>query len=339
MNQDLVTIQENILLMDILRYAIVETNLQPFKFTELANWLIDHNLLLRREHEGSKIKKSYFKHKKSNFIQARLDECIFHNFIKRYGTTLSEKSNQQIPLYSFNLYGLLIMDFNSFTISPETINSLKTQGKRLFFENSKSINNERSSESKFYSRMLDKLYETATYKEFLSFSSIFIREVLGYYGINIHSLFFPWMDDNSRGNFRAYFLEDSLYENFLTDCNKYKDLIISLFHNIDAETKSLLHLRLKIMIEEFYQFRYPSTEYEEDRYQNINKTNQILLQSRCQICKNISPLILETEELIKSHFGEIDYSVKYRCKKCGPSENRNDYLSCEIVKYELELPE
>lgn len=61
-----------LLFQDFLRFAFEEKGIQPFKFTELANWLLDNNTNLQTEFTGSHLSKSYRLHSKSSFIKKKV---------------------------------------------------------------------------------------------------------------------------------------------------------------------------------------------------------------------------------------------------------------------------
>src|SRR3712207_8713790 len=44
------SIIDNVFIMDIMRYAFFEKEMEPFKFRELVNWLISNNIQLRLEY-------------------------------------------------------------------------------------------------------------------------------------------------------------------------------------------------------------------------------------------------------------------------------------------------
>ena len=63
---------DEILYLDFFKFCFEEKGMQPFKFTELANWLLDNNIHFRNEFAGSHLAKSYRVHKKSSFIKKKI---------------------------------------------------------------------------------------------------------------------------------------------------------------------------------------------------------------------------------------------------------------------------
>ena len=92
---------------------------------------------------------------------------------------------------------------------------------------------------------------------------------------------------------------------------------MDILNNLDEETKSLLYLRLKIGIEDCYYFQYSTKEFELKRLYNIQNLKQILVQTECKKCKGYTPILIDIQELINKHFGELDESCFFHCKKCN----------------------
>jgi hypothetical protein len=83
------------------------TKVRPFRFTELANWLLENNIQLRNELQSSHYTKSYKLHSKTSFIAARLDRVIDEGIIEIIGNVEAEKNKVPVPLYRFTQSGLI----------------------------------------------------------------------------------------------------------------------------------------------------------------------------------------------------------------------------------------
>ena len=169
--------QDSLLYINIIQFATEVNHLEPFKFRELANWLLDNNIELRNEFYGSHISKSYKVHSKTNFIQTRLNEVIAHGMIKQVGTAKADKSDTLVPLYQFTLLGILMLDVDSPYNNHIKSSIVEQKSKELFYENAKSVFKKNYSiELEFYLLLLDKLYDQTSYEEFIGFAGIFIPE-------------------------------------------------------------------------------------------------------------------------------------------------------------------
>jgi hypothetical protein len=76
-----------------------------FRFTDLANWLIDHHRTFIEQFENSHIRKSYRLHTKRSYIKGRLKELINSGFIDNTGLVKAQKNDSDTQLYCFTKQG------------------------------------------------------------------------------------------------------------------------------------------------------------------------------------------------------------------------------------------
>lgn len=313
-----------LLFQDFLRFAFEEKGIQPFKFTELANWLLDNNANLQTEFAGSHVSKSYRLHSKSSFIKKRLNEMIEDDRIEIIGNIKSEKNNAEIPLYKFNMSGFRIAEDFYKRNYPDKYNVTKEKHREALYIYAKEFAEyAKSTEDKFYLLILQKLYSTGNYEQFASFSNSLIE---GGYRYHIFTLFCPWLDEGGAEGFKQNLMPEDydIFSKF-----DFTSLVLEIFNILDDNIKKLLLYQFKLGIEDYYYFRFSTKEFEMLRFQNRVNYKKITIQTICSLCDTYFTQIVEIEDFLKNNIGKLDKSYLFACPKCDIATDRKN---CKVVE-------
>lgn len=105
-------LEDSLIYQDILCFP-QEAGLAPFqgfKFTEMANWLLERSHPLKNKFKGSDLhtRKSYRLVIKRPFIEKRLNNLLDAGLVEEKGKTKAEKSQVEIPFYALTKTGHFI---------------------------------------------------------------------------------------------------------------------------------------------------------------------------------------------------------------------------------------
>lgn len=318
--------EDGILFQDFFRFAIEEKGLEPFKFTELANWLLDHNVNLRNEFAGSHMPKTYRVHSKSSFIKTRLNEMMREGYIEEIGKTKAEKNNQSTPLYRFTLNSLKTLSFLYDDINEQKYNTIRSKHRDIFYRLAKSeLDSHYSIENKFCSNLIEKLYQQVGFEDFITISDKFIPFLTDFrLRLNVFSLFFPWLGAEYVG--LGY--RDAEVVTLVTK-PQISSLVLETLNQLDPESREVLLFELKFGIEDSYYWECSTPEFERLRIKNISNKNKITIQTKCSKCQSCSPVTVNLNDLLQRHSGLIDESHEFPCPKCDSDGLRK---RCKIIK-------
>lgn len=312
---------EGLLYRDFFRFAMEQKGLEHFKFSELANWLLDHNLHLRNEFADSRIPKAYRVHSKSSFIKTRLNEMVRARFIMEIGTTKAEKNNRDIPLYGFTLYGFSACLRLYEDIDEQKYDSIRSKHREIFLRLAKEeLDSNYSVENRFYSKFIDKLYEQANFNDFITISRPFIEG----YRLCAYTLFFPWMDHGAAFGFDNIMIGG----NDLLTKTQISSIVTNTLDELDAETRELLLFQMKFGIEDYYYETCSTIEFEKLRRKNISDENKITIQTECSKCESRFPITVNIIDFIQRHSGTIEESHEFQCPECDVDGLNK---SCKII--------
>jgi hypothetical protein len=312
---------DGMLYQDFYRFAM-EKGLQPFKFTELANWLLDNNINLRNEFADSHIPKSYRVHCKSSFIKTRLNNMIRAREIEGTEKTKAQKNNQVISLYTYTLHSFLVALSLYDNLKDKKYDDLRAKHRSIFYNLAKSqLDSDYCVENEFYSKFLDKLYEQANFENFVTISSTFMEG----FRSSVHTLIFPWLDYGD-----AYGFDQGMVGgNKILKEPQISSVVLETLNELDPESRELLFFQLKFGIEDHYYGRCSTKEFEKLRIKNISNENQVTIQTKCSKCGSCFPVTVNLDDLLRRHSGQIDESHIFPCPNCD-SDTSNK--SCKLIQ-------
>lgn len=312
---------DGMLYQDFYRFAM-EKGLQPFKFTELANWLLDNNINLRNEFADSHIPKSYRVHCKSSYIKTRLNNMIRAREIEGTEKTKAQKNNQVISLYTYTLHSFLVALSLYDNLKDKKYDNLRAKHRSIFYNLAKSqLDSDYSIENEFYSKFLDKLYERADFEDFVTISSPFIQS----YRSSVFTLVFPWLDSGDAFGFDQIMVGG----NNILKKPEISSIVLETLNEFETESKILLLFQMKFGIEDHYYGLLSSREFEKLRIKNIGNANRITVQIKCSKCESFIPISADVNDLLEYHSGQFDESHELPCPTCDTNSlNR----SCKLVK-------
>jgi hypothetical protein len=157
--------------------------------------------------------------------------------------------------------------------------------------------------------------------------SLFLPEFLLKFAENLDSfrshaflLFFPWLDGGNADGFKQTGAAESL-----PFTKKIKNMMLETVSKLDGTQKKLLFYQIKSAMEDYYYWRFPSTEYEMSRLANSSNLEMVTVQAECNNCKVVSPFTINLEQMLARHIGSMDKSRRLSCPKCS-KEN-----SCQLL--------
>jgi hypothetical protein len=330
------------LLYDIFRYGYGVKSLEGFKITELINWLLDNNHDLRNDDEIKHQRKSHRVIVKRSYIQRRLDYLIRNDCIMQTGSVDSEKNGEKTPLYQFTpflIYGLPKF-FQNNTI--DNYNVIMQKHKDLIKKEMRFLlANVYSVEHKYFLILIEKLYQNATFEDFIILCSIFAAP---FYRVEISFFFFPWIYNGILNFDKHNYFRYPNYKDFVNSLINNKETILDVFWNLHGEERSLILFELKLQIERFYYRKFNTSEFEVQRMKPNHSINKVVIQIACKECKSSFPLLIPIEELINKHFGRKRAYDYYPCNKCSlkdDSNSENQNFTCSILddQYDIQIHE
>ena len=317
---------DDMLYLDFFKFCFEEKGLQSFKFTELANWLLDNNINFRNEFAGSHLAKSYRVHKKSSFIKKRFNKLFDELIIEVHGDIESERNYTKTSLYKFTITGFIKSHGIYKRNYSEKYDLIKEKHRNILYEYAKKeFDNGKNIEEKFYFLILRKMHHDSEFDDFLSFASVFIT---GGYRFHLFTLLFPWLDEGGAEGFGDYYFtepEKLSKPNFIS-------LIKKILSDLDENTKKILLYQLKLGLEDYYYLRFSTSEFETLRFENRTDHEKLTIQTFCSLCKSYFPQTVDCKNFLKYNMGSLDKSYVFSCPTCDVNKNTNHCCVVEAYK-------
>ncbi len=321
--------KEDRIIYDIFKYGFIKKSQDTFKLTELINWLLDNNEDLINEFSSQKITKAIKVIKKRTYIQKRVDYLVEESILMIVDRVKAERNDELTPLYQFTpflFYGALQFFKN---IELSKYGSIIQKHKDYINNHvNKLAGLSRSREYIYFTRIVDRLYSLADFKDFFTFCCLFSAPSIR---VDISFIFFPWLYNGILFTGSTNFVQYRFYKDLVKVLLKHKDVILGIYNNLNAILKSLLQLELKISIEQFYYKKFNTYEFELERLQSVDKKDKIVIQVRCKKCNKESAVLVDTKEFVERNYGEKDKSYTFPCKKCKNDSEPNKKNTCYIL--------
>src|ERR1051325_3143803 len=109
-NEDGYFTPKSLLYQDIMEYFLEDNKEHPFRFTDLAKWLMKKNNEFRNYYSGSKAKvpMSSRTANRRQKIKQCIDDLIGLDLISDQGKTKSQKNETLTPLYAYTIQGQIL---------------------------------------------------------------------------------------------------------------------------------------------------------------------------------------------------------------------------------------
>jgi hypothetical protein len=260
--------RDSLLYQDILKFGIEHDYGFGFRFTDLANWLIDYNHEFRTYYTDSKshIRKSARVANRRERIQGHIDKLEASNLIVKKAITEAEKNGENIPLYSLTMEGRLLA---------------------LLIECKKISNDEKGDirDCSLFQKVLETINSCTKTK--VSFSLIFINSFfkncieIGVFGDFIHFFIDMVLSDSTIYNGRDLLGLFLGLDHLLYWLASQPQIFIKTLQDLDRDTKRIILFQLKMEIEEYHHMNYLTkdwaavclyiSEHGDDNYHDIKK--------------------------------------------------------------------
>jgi hypothetical protein len=293
-----------------------------FVFTELGNWLLEHHIPFINDYSGSKIGKSYRLHSRRSYIQSRIDDLLFLELIERKGTSKSEKSHIDIPVYSFTMEGLIFAWLLEAKDSKEKDRSKAID--KVFELLSVCLLRINSHSAYFFSIFLKKCIDKrlSTYYDDDAVKTLSIITTDFAFPVNRPTIYF-----------RLFFsVAWSIY-------NESIKILVETIGQLDKDIQKLILLQFKLDIESEYDGFYITRDWEAMRYNNLQNYDKVTIQGRCESCKAEYPFQVNIMEFLKfpyiyAYDSDVDIKIeRLNCKNC---RKQNSVII--IPKYQMFRP-
>lgn len=326
-----------LLYQDILAYGKKKN--EGFKFTELANWLLQKNREFIDEFSGSKAKTPLSTRLaiKRNRIQRHIDNLVQLGLVYEKTKIKGVKNQSPTPLYDYTLPGYLVtwlldINMNYLDKTDETIHKvLNVIHYFVIVKDSASVI--------FISNFFDICKNKGTFDSVISYFLGLIlpksRITDGYHLLRLflglsHSLnwiladreaFFEALDDLDEG-FRKIVLfqikmeiEEYYNSNYLTEEWKHSKMIYDIYRNNKEFTRDIhFHDFLNIVA-------VPGKKWQLMRFNNIINYSNVVVPGFCSSCNKEQPFVIDVFEYfnrIIAAYGVHPFnSVSQDCNECG----------------------
>lgn len=299
------------LLQDILKYCISEDRGEnPFRFTDLARWLLSKNTEFFNFYANSHLSvTSRIQHIRQR-VQRALDYLNNAGLVVVKGMIKAERNNQiETPVYDVTSRGLLVTWY--IELSNDDIKRKNIATSNLIDILRSEFTKSDLAVSMLALKILDSIknkLEQKLYRELIHFWVSFLL---------------PYKINHPTSPVLGSFL--LLLRGFHTaKVDSYSHLFIDAFQSLDDETKAMILFQVKCDLERHYVF-FGNREWEKMRYQFRNDLQTAVVPMKCEQCGASQPLGIDISVFLglstKPALDHgIDEPVAEQCLKCGSKQ-------------------
>jgi hypothetical protein len=357
---------DSLLYQDILKFGLRSSLQFGFRFTDLANWLVEHNQEILADYADSKshVRKSARVANRRDRIQRHIDKLEASDLIVQKAVGPAEKNDENIPLYCLTMEGRLL----ALLIECKDISDtgMKIGDSSLFHSVLEAINSSNKTKESFSLIFINNFFKNCA--EIGIFSDVirfFVDVVLSDSAI-----------DRGRDLLGLFLGLDRL----LYWLASQSQIFIKTLKDLDLDTKKIILFQLKMEIEQYHHMNYltndwwniwtmdvmygnssdikdiqlkngqvikqidtrgdcshmtiiPSSDWQMMRYNNINNYSTVCIPGLCINCRSEQPFtvdILEYLYSIASMVKDGSYgTIKTNCDKC----NGKDQVLSFVVRF------
>lgn len=275
---------DSILRRDILFWYIKNfkqgNRIKGFKFTELANWLLDHHDPFVQKYYKSHTRKSYQLIQNRSYMKGRVTELIELGFIDNKGKVKAQKNDEDTKLYSFTKQGSI---FAWLVEAKFSTGDIRTIALEMFF----------TELSDYTATVSDSTFAGCLIEYFNQCIQRGLCARLDDYYLEPFFRLFPITKDYFR-IFRLFFMFG-----FYTHEESAR-ILLEIIGHLDDEKRELILLQLKLDIESnYYNEMDASLDWELKRYDNINNERIVTIQGYCLECRSKFPIEMDIMEFLQ----------------------------------------
>ena len=238
---------DSLLYQDILKFGLRSSLQFGFRFTDLANWLVEHNQEILADYADSKshVRKSARVSNRRDRIQRHIDKLKASDLIVQKAVGRAEKNDEKIPLYCLTMEGHLL----ALLIECKDISDtgMKIGDSSLFHSILESINSSNKTKESFSLIFINNFFKNrAKIGIFSDVIRFFVDVVLSDSAID--------MGRDLLGLFLG--LDRLLY--WLAS---QPQIFIKTLQDLDLDTKKIILFQLKMEIEEYHRTNYLTNDW------------------------------------------------------------------------------
>jgi hypothetical protein len=312
---------------DILRYYLVENKENnPFRLRQLQQWIVRHNLEILNYYSGSKSHASMNNkiHGKEERINNKFENLISLGLIRLDETNNNEQQKsaslyvQSKSLYIYTKAGIILalimksmnLEKNiNFEKKRDQISSLNIEleknNTRIYdlIDSTLPINDDYPSSNIFYKSLYKKIKN----------AGVFDKVVLYIADLCESHRFIESVRDLLENVYGFTFKDKS-------DRKKFLDLWYENLEEQEPEVKDIFLYQMKLSVEKRFEYSVShfSREYERQRFKHRADHQKIVLEGRCESCKQPTVVIWSYINYLKIFANvEDDDPIRIDCKTCN----------------------
>lgn len=275
-----------VLYRNILEYLFEGQGHKPFRFTELAKFLMRKNHEFRdyyTDHLRNVTMSSRIANHRQR-IQKCLDNLIASRLIVTVGSVRSKKNELQTPLYAFSIEGKIAALLSSYYNNYEQKEKKRLIEDKLF----ELIHELFSKYNSYVTDFLLKIYSGAKAKGFAESIAILLIKILQ------SNIPIKFVDEALRWNVYFHLEKDH-------NRNKFFSIYMETLNELPEDVRRIIMYHEKCEIESRFHLYQPPKEWEEAWINNIQDCHKLVLYGACtnQTCSARYPIVVDYHEYRK----------------------------------------